>query len=405
MNDIALYKSLFGLLVPNAASFPSWDDPQLRDRIRQLARQEKCLPNVLEAWNSTDALEGDDFQTLQRLRKKHLASQEIVRRLPSEAIMLKGAGMQRYYPEGVARYTVDVDLLLNSMHSLGSVQHAMKEVGYVPEGAGPWGLRVDSAALSGVASIRYWTRERTGDAVSVEVQVGGFPLSATSTTVVPFDTLARDAEHLPGLSCRGLSPTCQLTLLLTDFCVRRGPITVRHIADLAHLDHAAGPRIDYDAVARDIERHALKPGVEKLVATAAAKDLSDFLPRRLQTLIDRTSQLQWAPVRRRWRQRMAEYAVSHANRDSAQSQERSWVTHPRLLLNVIRSGVRVYGIPIVSRYSGTPALLHIRDCLYLVNGAGVFALSLSGSVTEARRRVMFDSYRAAPQPTVVARME
>jgi hypothetical protein len=285
----------------------------------------------------------------------------------------------------------------------------MRSLAYVAQGSGLWGMRLRPGLPDGVASVRYWTPEPREDAVTVEVQVGGFPL--TATRVLPFAELARGAVRRPGCRFLSLSPTHQLLLALADYGVRLYPITVRHLADLAHLARAAGAEIDLDEVCRQVQAHDLQAGVGRLARAIDARGLREALPAPLPSQLAQIERL--APARRRpGRAAMASLGAAALMRCAAPLAKAQGdglagrlLRYAPLVSFVLNAGHRVYGIPVSSKGVDVPSVMRVDRTLYFANGAGIYALALSGEASNASRRLLFDRLKLSRQPLVVSRME
>ncbi|GAA4789049.1 nucleotidyltransferase family protein [Lysobacter hankyongensis] len=410
-------RALFQLLTTPADAADTVVRAALQDEdpgvVVEIARRERCLPNLLDHLGRLRGLDAAETDMREALETQHLSSLAILEGLPAGTVLLKGANIHRHYPAGAARYSGDVDLMLRGYADLGPLHAHLQSQGYVPFGSGLWGFRADDGFDGALASLRYWHPERDERMVSIEVQVGGFPISERQC--LRFDELCRDAERLPGKAYLTLAPTAQLLLALADFVGRQSPISVRHLADVVLVARHAPASIDIDHLRARVRTLGLMSGVDKLLAAAHAKGLLDALPAPLLTLGEapaRPSASADAEARRDPRPRgRLRHALASGLLAAARQAYRfrpdarwsaAWSSRPALVRFVLDSGHRVAGIPMSFQSKAGTHLLRAGSGLYLSGGSGVYALSLCGDCTHGNRKWLFERLRATPSPLLVS---
>jgi hypothetical protein len=379
----------------------------------EIARRERCLPNLLDHLRRLRQLDPAETAMRETLAAQHLSSIAILEGLPAATVLLKGANIHRHYPPGTARYSGDIDLMLGGYAELGPLHAHLQSKGYVPFGSGLWGFRPGEGFDRAVASLRYWHPEHDGRMVSIEVQVGGFPISERQC--LRFDELCRDAERLPGKTYLTLAPTAQLLLALADFVGRQSPISVRHLADVVLVARHAPASIDIDYLRSRVRTLGLTVGVDKLLSAARDKGLLDVLPAPLRALNEapvNASAIADEQARRdprrnsQLRQALASGLLAAARRTYRLRPDARWAaawsSRAGLVRFVLDSGHRVAGIPVSFQSKADTHLLQAGPGLYLSGGSGVYALSLCGDCTSGNRRWLFERLRDTPSPLVVS---
>lgn len=371
-----------------------------RAAVWTLAQEEKCHLNLALYWRARGGAEFSQQSDLEVAPQRQAHSLDIVRRLPPSAILLKGQALHRHYPEGIDRFSADIDVLIEDPTALRDVHASVQPAGYVQDGAGYWHVPRRSDMKGLFASLRYWTPERTKATTSMEVQIGGFPISWTK--LLPFEVLARGARPLPGFGCRCLSPTGQLLLAITDYGSRRSPITVRHLADLLHLLEAEGDQVDLAALAQDLTLHRLWHGLDKLFVAMEARGLRTRVPPLLEALSRlRPARALGDPSRRRPLATGLDRLFTSLERRRFGRKLERWACQAPLVDYMLRADFRVCGLPIVTRPQPVTQLVECEGVYFLVHGAGVCALTLMRG-TDAHRRALFDLFRSTTTRRVVA---
>lgn len=396
---------------------------------RALAERERCLPNLLDLLAQRRALDDDERGTRERLRALHTSATTVCADLPEGTVLLKGANIHRLYPAGAARYSGDVDVMLRDYAALGALHSQLKQRGYTPAGSGWWGFVAEPQLRHGLASLRYEIPGQESLAVSVEVQIGGFPISVERA--VGFDELCRDVRRLPERTYLTLAPTPQILLAIADFVGRTTPIYLRHLADLTLVVERADTGIDVDYLRARIRALDLRSGVDKLMEAARSKGLEAALPDALRALAqtsqrsakagmsDRTTtnpdRMESAgsdglPLRRCGPLRRAAAAallgsarLAYRLRPDARVTA-ALASRKGLVSFVLGAGYRVAGIPLSYTPLATTTVIDAGGGLYLCGGGGVVALSLWGDCTAGNRKWLFERLRAAPAPVQVSRL-
>lgn len=368
------------------------------------AQDEKCHLNLALYWRSQGGAAFAEQADLEVAPQRQERSIDIVRRLPASAVLLKGPALHRHYPPGVDRFSVDIDVLIADPTALREVHASVLPAGYVPDGSGYWQVPLRAGMAGLFASLRYWTPERTKATTSMEIQIGGFPISWER--VLPFDVLARGARPLPGFECRCLAPTGQLLLAITDYGSRQGPITVRHLADLVHLLRAEGAAVELPELARDLTAYGLWHGLDKFLAAMEARGLRGRVPH----LLDELARLRPAAVAPGAPRRHGRVAAAVDRVVSALDGRMPGRWLQRLVCRapvvgfMLRAGYRVCGLPIVTRAHSGTQLVECGGVYFLVHEAGICALSLMQG-TDSQRRALFELFRSSAARRVIARFE
>lgn len=370
-----------------------------------LAKAEKCHLNLARHW-VTQGVPFAEQSDLEVGPERHARAIEIIKLLPPTAILIKGPALHRYYPRGVDRFSSDIDVLIADPSSLREV-HACLPASYLPDGEGFWHVPMTGGLDRFFASQRYATREGTRAACSLEVQIGGFPISWER--VLPFDVVARDACALPGYECRCLSPTGQLLLAITDFGSRRGAITVRHLADLIHFLRVESESIDLQALAACLTDHGLWHGLGKFFAAMDERGLRAEVPPLLDALA-RLRPDRWEHLGLRAGRRRASVAslVDACFRAAEGRAVGRWLLpladRSFMVRYLLRAGYRVCAVPVITRPNPFTELVECGGVFFLIHGAGVYALSLM-RVEDARRRALFELFRSAPSRQSITRFD
>lgn len=398
------------------------------EETQALAGRERCLPNLLDLLAQRRALDDAERKTRERLRTLHVSAGVICAELPEDVVLLKGANIHRLYPVGAARYSGDVDVMLRDYSALGALQAYLKQHGYVSAGSGLWGFRTEPKLRHGLASLRYAIPDQASSTVSVEVQIGGYPI--TVERAVGFDELCREVKRLPGRPYRTLAHTPQVLLAIADFVGRTSPISIRHLADLSLVVRQADSDIDIDYLRARIRALNLRSGVDKLMLAARSKGLEAALPQALRSL----AQTPRAPTARP----SARYQASPAPGDLPASGDdpppprarpirraiavtllgaarfaqwlrpeslltAAFVSRAGLVRLALDAGYRVFGIQISHTPMPTTTVINADGGLYLSGGGGVYALSLGGRCTAESRRWLFQRLRTASAPALISR--
>jgi hypothetical protein len=414
MNESAMLDALLGLLTlpPDARAglretLGAPVGSLRRAALLRIAQRERCHPNLLQLWAAEEPLSDDETALAEALQAKAAGAQRLTQSLPPGIVLLKGANIHRHYPPDTPRYSGDVDVLVPDLRALGSLHSRLVEQGYQCGASGLWGLGPGRDLSRCVGSLRYQSAS-DAQAVSVEVQVGGFPLSLAR--VLPADELLTQAHRLGTAPYVTLEPTRQLMLALADFMVRVDPLTVRHLADLCNLLQQAGDAIDPPVLARACRHWGLGAGLDKLHAAVAAKGLTDRMPamlRRLRALDLRAARPEARPpLWQRARSAVVGRMASGLTRWGGERfGARPWSRAAAAVGCVLDGGLRVYGIPLSFKGVADPMLLRAADSLYLANGAGLFALSLTGLADQEGRRAALAAVRADGALHVLAKMK
>lgn len=353
--------------------------------LMNLARQQKCHRDLLEFWDKQGTLAPALASELAALRHAGEQAAEITGLLPSDCILLKGASLLRFYPPGTIRQSSDVDVLVRDFAGLRQLHERLLEARYLPWGTGYWWI--DAAdPRRGRASMRYM-RTEAADPLSVEVQVGGFPVGWDD--VLPADALVDGSVEVPGLACRALAPQHQLELAFADFHGRRSSITVRHLVDLRRLFEHAGSALDPEALARRLREIGACKGPARLRSDMEALGLRDEIPAPLRQV-----HVGMRPADQRLRVLpLLERLASFIERRNVPRPLAAMALQAPLVLRVLAGGRRVCAVPLSNAPQRELALVRGDGRLYFTNPAGVFVLSLLRFRDDARKRLFDDMKR------------
>ena len=423
MNVNNIYKSLFELLTsPHGAADSAMamaTTTTVRRESLLVARKEDCVAEIYAQWDVAGDLGPSESAEYELLKRGQEFGADVARVLPEGAVLLGGAALQRHYPEGVPRFSSDVQVLIPDFSAIGPLHEAVKRLGYRLRGGGQWSVPLREPLHRGFATYRYAMGEVVEGAISIEVQVAGVPIDAQRN--VPFAELIDKALKLDGLACRGLDPNRQLIQLFAGFSANAEPITVRQIADVHQILKAREGRIDHAWLHRRVEQWSLWEGLNKMREAIVAKRLSTLLDwGELGRLVGISAEriaaasggkaagakVKGKDVRSAPRNDRAGAFVKSAfdlfggtrRNDLASRMARS----PWLVSTVLNAGRRVCGVQVSSKSASTPQLLRIDGGLYLATGAGLILLSLV-DLTDDARSDMFERIRAGSRPVVLAR--
>ncbi|TXH76050.1 MAG: hypothetical protein E6Q88_02980 [Lysobacteraceae bacterium] len=414
------YHGLFRLLTEPLPQNPA-AEPELAalceadsTLVDALAERERCLPNLLD-FRAMHQRVLDPGEQAKRdlLHLKHESAAAVTEALPTSTVLLKGANIHRHYPSGIARFSGDIDVMVRDYADLAPLHAALQSLGYAPAGSGLWGFH-SAKPETGLASLRYWRHDGEAQAVSVEVQVGGFPIDLWRC--VRYDELCRGVMHLPGKPYLTLAPTAQLLLGLADFVGRLSPVSIRHLADASLVARAAGDQLDLDYLRARIRDLKLESGLHKMFDAARGKGLFERLPEALRALsqaprhasaaaaeVASVDPVRVGPLRRGIATGLVAAArAAYRLRPNARWPI-AWATRPRLVRYALDSGYRVYGIPMSFKSAPISRLQQTNDGLYLSSGSGIYALSLCGDCSAGNRKWLFDRLRRASAPSATRR--
>ncbi len=378
--------------------------PQDKSRLLALAKLEKCLPNILALWISQGTADELDRKLHHGLRAKHQAGVEVSVGLPADAILLKGESMLRYYPTNIERFSGDVDVLVRDLNTAVQTHQHLSRLGYRCVETGSWGRARGSPLSDSYASVRYRRGADDANSVSIELQIGGFPVSISR--LVKFDELSVDAERsIDGYLA--LAPTQQVLLAFADYQVRTEPITLRHIADLFHLGLKASSAINIDYIRTRVRELALEHGVQKFYLAARRKGVYDALPGIFSKIAEglevHTRIVPHNPPTslRAWFGGQVLRAGALLGRSGITE---TLACYPPIVFMTIQSGVRVYAIPLSATASSVTHLFRSRQAIFLATGAGVFALSITGFASERLRHRFFSALKDGANLKVLEKM-
>lgn len=406
----ALHRALFRLLTEPApapgseaalALAPLHEQPA--EAVEAIADRERALPNLLDHLAILRPPDGRERERRARMRDKHASGLAVGAALPESVVLLKGANIHRHYPPGAARFSGDIDVMIRDYADLAPLHAALQSLGYTSYGAGLWGFRT-ARPEHGLASLRYRKADAEDSAVTVEVQVGGFPIDLWRC--VRHDELCRGATRLQGNAYLTLSPDAQLLLAFADFVGRNSPISVRHLADVSLVVRHAGSALDQDYLRARIRDLGLEAGVRRMLDAASDKGLSECLPQALRELLQpprresavaRECARSDPPLAGPLRRRAAAGLVRAARAVCRLRPDARWPLalsmRPRLVRFVLDSGYRVYGIPLSFRSSSATRTLRTSGGLHMIGGSGIYALSLCGDCSGDNRKWLFDRLR------------
>jgi hypothetical protein len=254
-----------GHAIPEVSSLT----PSERQQLLHEATVQKCGITVLELferWNLNTA-ENQDLLQLQRQRLATI--KKYLQLLTPSMLVLKGPALARYYPRWITRFSSDLDILTEDQLAVTELGRKLIAMGMQQRFASLW--IVDSKSRFPLCgSIFFDDATDTTQAASVEIQIGGFPLSTNG--IVDFQVFWNYSEHNTGLpgDAATLTPTGQVCLVLTDLTQReKAPnVTIRHIIDLIYLLESRGDRVNWHLVRQFVHQQGTANGINRLFKAA-----------------------------------------------------------------------------------------------------------------------------------------
>jgi hypothetical protein len=387
----------------------TWGVEQRREFL-QCARDEKCFPNAAALFAAANILDQQGLNELQIARLRYQCSQDLTTRLPSNLLLLKGAALERYYPEGVVRDLFDIDLMVSDADAMLQLANMVRDNGYELAHTMLWSINQKNLReLTG--SVRFRSKVKDLSNVEVEVHFGAFPTSlCTGITTEEFLQFA-DRDHGLPTTAISLTPTGQLCLILADYAIRTStPVTVRHIADIMFLFNSCGAEIDLPFIINFVQRHAICNSIAMLRNKLLDCGITQFHP-KLAQLVDNKILLRAAKADRshyrralfaplasglvRWRTLIRVALFEYRNvtlwarkkrflRLLLKLSDQNWLT-----LKLAGIGMRMAMTPISRRGDTVFTLKKIDEHIFYVMPMGTFHMSQHGILSEEEKYSMF----------------
>jgi hypothetical protein len=380
----------------------------LQQRLVKTAFMEKCGINVLESYERWGILSKENQKELAIQRSKRASIGELLSFLPAEALLLKGPALARYYPFWISRFSGDLDVLVESHQDIRELGRRLSNIGMRQRLASLWVADL-SGRLPLAGSIFYDDADSERNAVTVEIQIGGFPISMSG--IVSFNALMKYSEHtLKNITpAATLTPTGQVCLILTDLAgkTKKPSATVRHVVDMIYLLEQVRNQINWEEVGEYVHRNAAILGLLRLEGAAKKCGLTkrlksaglslkrtsfglDFLLHKIQmfrvySFFSRqnedgilSSSLQ---MYRAITVKLRKYTFFHSFLRLLDTQ--------RLTAILSRCGMRVVLVPICSSNTTKIGYLFLKGYNFLVHPLGIFLITQHGLVGESDREYFF----------------
>ena len=397
MSNNNLYRGLFELLtLPSgdaAAEMLLTNGRVARRELLVVARQEDCLPELYARWAADSLLSPLESADHEEVVRRQAFAAEVLRGLPVGTVLGTAtvAGS-----EGAA-----IEILLPDFAAIGPLHEAVGRLGYRLQGAGEWLVPLRDPMHRGLATFTYASTAQ--GAVPIDVQVGGVPLDALRN--IAFAELAPHTVRLDGLPCRSLEPTRQILYRIAAFGARGIPVTLREVAELHRLLRDTARPIDTGWLQGKIERLDAWAGLRQLREAIVAKRLGALLSwGEFGRLVEAsaTRGVAAAPARTGRVGAVVRRAFELMDGPRENDLGARLARAPWLVSQVLGTGRRVRGVPVLGKSFDTPRFMRIDGALYLATGAGLILLSLV-DLGELARAGVGERVRAGNRSVVLAR--